>query len=354
MSSQLVILEPQRDVGRRARRWMGLRMQMTLSYIVITLAAVLFSEGLRYLLYLILPLPTVPVSVLLGVDLFLLMFVPLIGSLFGIISTRGPIRRIQRLARVTELFASGHYDQRLVVSRNDEVGILEANFNQMAQQLVESIELRQRLAEREARQHERSRIARDLHDSVKQQAFAVSMQIGAALALLDERKEDARACLLEAEALSSQVQQELAAFIQELRASSLRDRGLVPVLQDYVSAWSRQHAIVAELRMPTACLLPVNVEEALLRITQEALSNVARHSGATTVSLELVCSGEEVTLCITDNGRGFVPESIAGSGVGLHSMRERMEELGGVSAIESAPGRGTRLNVRWTSVKEKV
>jgi NarL family two-component system sensor histidine kinase LiaS len=268
------------------------------------------------------------------VDIFLLLVVPLIGGLFGIISTRRLIQRIHSLATATTLFAEGHYEQPLPVLKKDEVGQLEQHFNQMAEQLVESIAQRQKLAEQGARQRERNRIARDLHDSVKQQTFALSIQISTARALLDQHKDAARKHLLEAETLAYQVQQELTTLIHELRSSAL---------QDYVLSWSRQYSITADINVPETCILPATVEEALLRVTREALSNIARHSHATRVQVSLECSPEQTMLSIADNGQGFNPDSLNSSGVGLHSMRERLEALGGTVSIESTTGQGTRL-----------
>jgi two-component system, NarL family, sensor histidine kinase LiaS len=269
-----------------------------------------------------------------------------VSIFFGVRTTRGLVRRVHSLVAATARFADGDYTQRVQVSREDEIGQLEARFNHMAEQLVESIEQRQLLAEQSARQEERNRIARDLHDSVKQQVFAVTMQIGAALSLLDLSREAARKPLLEAEELSHQAQQELATLIRELRPVALQDnRGLAAGLQGYVSSWSSQHAIAVDAHLAD-CTLPAPVEEALLRIAQEALSNIARHSQATSVQMTLACGPEQVRLSVMDNGRGFDVQQLNGAGVGLHSMRERMEALGGTIEVESTPGEGTRLTAR--------
>ncbi len=336
---------------QRTAKWSGLQARMTLSYVLVTLIAAFVLEILRYILFLLVPLPPVPWYVLLGVDIFLLLVVPLIGGLFGVISTQGLVDRIHKLAVATTLFAEGQYDQRLPVRQKDEVGQLEQHFNQMAEQIVESIAQRQQLAEQGARQAERNRIARDLHDSVKQQTFAVSMQISAALALLDQDKDAAHKHMLEAETLVYQIQQELTTLIHELRSPAFQDKELAVVLQDYVLSWSRQYGITATLHMPETCVLPFSVEEALLRVAQEALSNIVRHSHATTVQVSLECSQEQVVLSIADNGKGFNSDRVSGSGVGLHSMRERMEALKGTVSIESTIGQGTLLVARCACVQ---
>jgi NarL family two-component system sensor histidine kinase LiaS len=274
--------------------------------------------------------------------IWLVITVP-VGALFGIITTRGLVRRIRHLATSTALFANGNYTQRVPVRSRDEVGQLEQQFNSMADQLVESIAQRQTLAERNARLEERTRLSRDLHDSVKQQIFALAMQVSAALSLTEQKPEAVRERLIEAEALAYDVRQELTALIRELRPSALKDKEFSQALQEYVTSWSRQHTIAADLHVPPAFVLPAPVEEALLRVTQEALSNIARHSQATSVRVRLECGGDHVVLSLADNGQGFDPASVNGSGVGLHSMKERMEVLGGTLTVESHAGLGTRI-----------
>jgi NarL family two-component system sensor histidine kinase LiaS len=274
---------------------------------------------------------------------WLLLTLP-IGALFGWLTARGLVRRFRQLTAATSRFASGDYTERVPISRRDEVGQLQLHFNQMADQLVESIEQRQTLAAQGARMEERTRLSRDLHDSVKQQVFAVNMQIGTALALLDDQKEATRNHLLEAETLAHQAQQELTTLIRELRPIALQDnKGLAVALQDYVTNWGRQYDIVTEIQIAETCALPPPVEEALLRVTQEALSNIARHSQATSAILTLACEQGQALLSITDNGRGFDTTNKNGAGVGLHSMQERMQALGGRVVIESRVGEGTRL-----------
>lgn len=281
------------------------------------------------------------ITVLLVSGVLCLVLTLPVGGLFGLLTTRGLVRRLRRLVTVTSRFADGDYTQRVQVSRQDEVGQLEQHFNQMAQQLFESLSLRQALAEQGARMAERARIARDLHDSVKQQVFAVSMQLGAALSLLEQKREAARHHLEEADMLAYHVQQELTTLIQELRPLALQHKGLAAALQEYVKTWSQLRGITAEMQVSDVEALPMTVEEALWRIAQEAFSNIARHSSASRVEVSLACQRGKVILSISDNGQGFDRAVVNASGVGLHSMQERMEALGGTVTIQSKVGEGT-------------
>jgi NarL family two-component system sensor histidine kinase LiaS len=171
------------------------------------------------------------------------------------------------------------------------------------------------------------------------------MQLGAGLALLEQKPEVARWHLVEAENLAYHVQQELALLIQELRPLALQDKELAVALQEYTATWSRQSGIAADLRVADVGVLPLPVEESLWRVVQEALSNVARHSHATSVRVSLARKQGKVTLAIVDNGQGFDMSTGHHSGVGLHSMQERMELLGGTVTVQSKPEEGTYILV---------
>jgi NarL family two-component system sensor histidine kinase LiaS len=142
-----------------------------------------------------------------------------------------------------------------------------------------------------------------------------------------------------------QAQQELTGLIQELRPAALEDKGLTTALREYVADWSRQSNIAAEVRVRSEQSLPLLLEQTLFRVTQETLSNIARHSGATAMEVYLAWEGDQVTLTISDNGRGFNPATANGKGVGLRSMRERVEAVGGQLTVTSQPGAGTQVMV---------
>jgi two-component system, NarL family, sensor histidine kinase LiaS len=138
-----------------------------------------------------------------------------------------------------------------------------------------------------------------------------------------------------------QVQQELKTLIRELRLVALENKGFGVAMQELVTQWSHQTNIATTLQIENVQTLPVLVEEAFFRVAQEALTNVARHSQATAVQLQITSEHEEVLLSIRDNGQGFVPNTTDAKGIGLHSMQERLEALGGDVSIESTPGQGT-------------
>ena len=110
-----------------------------------------------------------------------------------------------------------------------------------------------------------------------------------------------------------------------------------------MDAWSRLNKISANIQVKSDRRISGEVEQALFRVTQEALSNIVRHSLATQVELALVYEGDNVILTISDNGTGFDVISVEDKGVGLRSMSERMQALGGEFKVESSQGHGTRI-----------
>jgi signal transduction histidine kinase len=142
--------------------------------------------------------------------------------------------------------------------------------------------------------------------------------------------------------LVDELRRELTTLIQELRPVVLQGKGLVPAVSDYAAGWSRQNGITPEIRVQGERILSLETEQTLFRIIQEALANVARHSQATHVEILLTYNTSVVRLTIDDNGQGFEADG-KDRGLGLRSMQERAESLGGKLIIESRPGQGTRL-----------
>jgi two-component system, NarL family, sensor histidine kinase LiaS len=283
---------------------------------------------------------TAPLLISVGVSAVLLM-VPaaFLGTIFGFFTAWGLTRRLRRLALAARSWSRGDFT---VVTRDrskDELGQLSRELNEMAAQLENLLQARGELATLEAR----NRFARDLHDSVKQQVFATSLQIAAARALIERDTESAEDHLSQADELVRQAQKELNVLIGEMRPAALEGKGLAGALSEYVARWSQGAEIPADLRVQGERETPLEVEQALFRVAQEALANVARHSGAQHAEVDLIYTASNVTLRVADDGRGFDPAQGTGGGFGLQSMRERLVKLGGHVDVESAPGKGTRV-----------
>jgi NarL family two-component system sensor histidine kinase LiaS len=275
----------------------------------------------------------------LGVSLLILTLVAgLMGALFGYLAARAPVRRLNRLSEATQAWSQGDFSEFVDDPGGDEFGQLARQLNQMARRLEQLLETRRELAVVE----ERNRLARELHDSVKQQAFAAAAQISGIRALLDQDPAAAAVHLVEAERLIDQLRQELTSLIFELRPAALDGQDLAQAVERYAAQWSRQNEIVSELRLKGRRPLPLEIEQAMFRIIQEALANVARHSLADNVEIALLFNLDHLILEIVDDGQGFGPETQP-DGFGLRSMQQRAESLGGQLTIDAAPGRGATL-----------
>jgi two-component system, NarL family, sensor histidine kinase LiaS len=287
-----------------------------------------------------LPDLTVVTLVLLGVGAIALT-VPaaIIGTIFGFVTAWSLTRRLRRLAHAARAWSQGDFSVAPRDRSKDELGQLSRELNSMAGQLENLLETRGELATLEAR----NSFARDLHDSVKQQVFATSLQIAAARALIEQDKEAAESHLARADELVRLAQKELNVLIHEMRPAALEGKGLPAALSDYAASWSRRSEIPAEVNVRGERETPLEVEQALFRVAQEALANVARHSGASRAEIDLIYDADRLTLRVADDGRGFDPTKRSQEGFGLQSMSERLEKLGGRVDVESAPGEGARV-----------
>lgn len=276
-----------------------------------------------------------------GTALVLLVGVAPFGALFGFIMSRGLTRRLAALSATADAWSEGNFSLGPQDRSDDEIGALGARLRHMAERLQDLLKTQKALAMLE----ERNRLARELHDTVKQQTFATLMQVRAARNLIERDPPAARQHLQEAEALIKTSQEELSLIIAELRPAALDEQGLAGALRQYARVLEQTAHIPTEVQVRGERSLPVDLEQALYRVAQEALSNVARHSRATAARVLLEYLPGEVRLEIVDNGVGFDPAAAGGpaGGFGLRSMGERVAALGGALSVDSLPGEGTTV-----------
>ncbi len=281
----------------------------------------------------------VPIALLNG--LLLTILVGIMSCIFGFWTARGFTRRFKSLSSAADHWSRGDFSVLAQDTSKDEVGQLFRRLNLMAEQLQRHLQALQQLAILE----ERNRLARDLHDSVKQQLFSVLMQVGTLRVLMKRDGEKAQQRLNQMEGTLQNAQQELTTLIHELRPAALHGRALDVAIRELVAQWQSQTSIATEVEVAGMCNPSPMVEDALFRLTQEALSNVARHSHATKVCITLRCEGEMVTLLLSDNGQGCAVAVAEGRGVGLSSMQERVQALNGTITFLSEVGKGTLIRV---------
>jgi two-component system NarL family sensor kinase len=196
---------------------------------------------------------------------------------------------------------------------------------------------------------ERARLAREIHDTLAQQLTGIVIQLEAAQALVSRDPERSAPALASAQELARSALAEARRSVWDLRPAPLTSTGLVAAAETEVGRFRRRTGISARLRAermtPPPALSPQS-EVALLRITQQALANIAAHSGASRVTVRLRHSDGQVELTVKDNGHGFDPETVAPGSFGIVGMAERVRLAGGTFEVESAPGRGTSIVVR--------
>jgi signal transduction histidine kinase len=211
------------------------------------------------------------------------------------------------------------------------------------------VEVRQQLLKKlmSAQEDERGRIARDLHDEIGQ--ALTSLLIGLRTIVDAATPEAARARAEDLRRITAAALEEVRRLARGLRPSVLDDHGLTAALERYVADYSLSHAIEVEVEAPDLdrWRMPGEVETALYRIAQEALTNTARHAGAKRARIVVEREPGFVQLEVSDDGRGLADqEPDSGTRLGLSGMQERAALLNGSVAVESDPGKGTRIRVR--------
>lgn len=194
---------------------------------------------------------------------------------------------------------------------------------------------------------ERQRLARELHDSVSQALYGISLGAHTAREALESNESDQTLASLEyVITLAEAGLAEMRALIFELRPESLETEGLVVALTKQVAALRARYKLNVEADLGEEPDLSLERKHALYRIAQEALHNIVKHARATTVILQLARQEDEVTLEVRDNGRGFNPAGPFPGHLGLHSMQERIAKVGGTITIESIPEQGTCIHAQ--------
>jgi signal transduction histidine kinase len=190
---------------------------------------------------------------------------------------------------------------------------------------------------------ERQKLARELHDSVSQALYGISLGLHTARIQLDRDPRELPESLDYLLSLAEAALAEMRALIFELRPESLEREGLVAALAKQGAALQARHDMLIQTDLCEEPALKLTVKQELYRIAQEALHNTVKHANASKVDLVLRRTASEVILEVCDDGVGFDPTGNFPGHLGLRSMQERVSHLGGMLQIESAPGQGTHL-----------
>ena len=195
---------------------------------------------------------------------------------------------------------------------------------------------------------ERQRLARDLHDAVTQTLFSASLIAEVLPRLWERNQEEGRRRLAELRELTRGALAEMRTLLLELRPTALTEASLGDLLRQLAEAITGRARVPITLTVEGQRSLPPDVQVAFYRIAQEALNNIAKHSGASRAAVSLSCQPEKVELRISDDGCGFVVARISSDHLGLGIMRERADAIGAALDIKSEPGHGTQVVVTWS------
>lgn len=274
------------------------------------------------------------------------------------------MRRVTRITRTSKAFADGDFQVRVDDMRQDEIGTLAQQFDTMADVLEQNIHTLRDLVQRNAElvqqvetsatQAERSRLSRDLHDSLAQRLFSLSFNASALADLAQKHQvttihENAQRIAQMAEA----AQLDLRTLIVELRPSNQPTRnGLSEAMQSLCKEWQHLNNTPVECNLVLRGDIPAGLQDIIYRGAQEALNNIAKHAHAHHVSLTVLEGNNQITLSVTDDGIGFdTGKHQNGDGsvklgkLGLMGMQERARSVGGNIYIESDTQQGTTIRL---------
>jgi len=224
---------------------------------------------------------------------------------------------------------------------------LESMVDERSAELAEAQAQLLSQAEEEATTAERSRLARELHDVVTQLLFSINLVAGSLPQLWERDPDMARRSTSELQRLTRGALAEMRTLLRELRPHTIAETDLALLVTHLSDGLAARHDIPAKVRVETVGSLPPDVHLAIYRIAQEAMSNIAKHANASSLTVTLVGTDSRVDLSVVDDGYGFDRTDIRAGAMGLDIMAERADDIGAELVVASQPDIGTRVEVAW-------
>lgn len=255
----------------------------------------------------------------------------------------------ERLVVALAAFAAAAIENSLLVASERERAEVQADLAALRERERLQVEMLRKVIE--AQEDERARVSRDLHDEIGQSLTSVLLALRLvedSLAAEPARLAEARGRTAEVRVLVATALREVRALAFQLRPTVLDDLGLVPALRRLTADVAAHRDVAVDLILdgvPDDLRLPPAVETTVYRVVQEALTNVARHAGATRASVTVTLDPAALRAVVADDGAGFESRATTGASLGLRGMAERAMLVGGSLDIESAPGRGTTVSL---------
>lgn len=281
----------------------------------------------------------------------------LIAVVAGFYSSRDTRKGLEEVSIGAKNLAYGNLNYRLKLMGNSDFDAIVLAFNEMATRLESQVGALQKLAQENeqllqetkitAISEERQRLARDLHDAVSQQLFAISMMASTATKIAEKKPSQTLELIKEISLAASRAQAEMRALLLQLRPLTLQNESLAQALASLAAELQSRQTVQCHVELDPISL-PKNMENQLFRIAQEGLSNVLRHAEASQVQILLKMSegNRRVLFTIEDNGKGFDPETVPKSSIGIRSIKERSTLIGGTAQWLTVLGQGTKLEIR--------
>ena len=284
---------------------------------------------------------------------FILLVTLLFSVILGLTITQYWNQRIKIVERYLHDLKRGQ-----ILSLEDkyaEIAEIEKELQEIEDKFLKQVEHIQQLATKRAEEREKSlqevvlqertRLARDLHDSVSQQLFAASMMMSAVNETVSIDDHTLKKQIGQIEKMIHQAQLEMRALLLHLRPVALKGKPLQQGIEDLIHELSSRLPIDLTLKAEN---FPIEkgVEDHLFRITQEAISNALRHAEANHIHVLLIARDQRIILRIVDDGKGFDMEKVGTGSYGLENMQERAHDLGGTCHIVSLPNKGTKVEVQ--------
>lgn len=305
---------------------------------------------------------TLDIKMTFWLSFFALLVFLVVGAYFGIKGSYLIKGRLTDIQLFVSTLRSGKISERIPIYERDEIGLISEELNQLADYIQEQNLSMQRLADKKtslaqsahaaAVMEERQRLARDLHDVVSQQLFALSMMSSATLRLFEIDREKAKEQLEEISKIAANAQGEMRALLLHLRPIQLSNDRLCEGVIKLIHELKGKTNLNFQASIDDIENISKATEEHLFRIIQEALSNILRHAEATKIKITLTEKENYIYLFIADDGKGFNPNTERIASYGLKTMRERCEEVGGVFNIRSKAMEGTYIDIRIPNTKE--
>ncbi|MHC0036786.1 sensor histidine kinase [Pseudoneobacillus sp. C159] len=319
------------------------------------ISSLLFFVGLQIYLFLA-KKPVISAEITFWLFGLILIIQLLVAGYFGVRNSTYLNGQFSDLHLFISGLRGGKVTERIKRAEMEELSPIFEEINQLAHFLEEQAQSFQRLADEKvtlaqtahtaAVMEERQRLARDLHDVVSQQLFALSMLTSATLRMIEKQPERVKEQVEQISDIAIKAQGEMRALLLHLRPIELSDDSLCEGIIKLIVELKEKTSLEFQASIDEIDNLSKGAEEHLFRIVQEALSNILRHAEATKVKITLTERDHDIHLYIADNGTGFDPSKEKIASYGLKTMRERCEEIGGIFTIRSKEKEGTYIDIR--------